>query len=108
MSMEPFIKRIALQRHLNDMVKHDVKGVALEVSSHGLVLKRVDNVHFDIAIFTNIYEEHLDFHGTMEHLMSSKAKLFLGLDERGYAILNTDEVRFYNLVENQLKCQILT
>lgn len=99
---------IFLQRHLNDMVKHDVKGVALEVSSHGLALKRVDNVHFDIAIFTNIYEEHLDFHGTMEHLMSSKAKLFLGLDERGYAILNTDEVRFYNLVENQLKCQILT
>lgn len=67
---------IFLQRHLNDMVKKDVKGVTLEVSSHGLALKRVDSVHFDIAVFTNVYEEHLDFHGTMENLMASKAKLF--------------------------------
>ena len=99
---------IFLQRHLNDMVKKDVKGVTLEVSSHGLALKRVDSVHFDIAIFTNVYEEHLDFHGTMEHLMASKAKLFSMLDDRGYAILNTDEVRFYTLVKDNLNCHVLT
>ncbi|MCD7840686.1 MAG: Mur ligase domain-containing protein, partial [Erysipelotrichaceae bacterium] len=83
---------IFLHKKLNEMVKHDVKGVTLEVSSHGLALKRVDSVHFDIAIFTNVYEEHLDFHGTMEHLMASKAKLFQLVNEKGYAILNTDEV----------------
>ena len=99
---------IFTQRHLNEMVKHDVKGVAIEVSSHGLALKRVDGLHFDIAIFTNVYEEHLDFHGTMEHLMSSKAKLFTSLDEKGYAILNTDDPRFYNFVKDLLHCQILT
>jgi len=99
---------IFLQRHLNDMVKHNVKGVTLEVSSHGLALKRVDGVHFDIAVFTNVYEEHLDFHGTIEHLMASKAKLFSLLDEKGYAILNTDEVRFFQLVKDRLKCHILT
>ena len=93
---------------LSDMVKKDVKGVTLEVSSHGLALKRVDSVHFDIGIFTNVYEEHLDFHGTMENLMASKAKLFSLIDEKGYAILNTDEVRFYNLVKDQIKCHILT
>ncbi|MCD7807855.1 MAG: UDP-N-acetylmuramoyl-L-alanyl-D-glutamate--2,6-diaminopimelate ligase [Erysipelotrichaceae bacterium] len=99
---------IFLHKKLNEMVKHDVKGVALEVSSHGLALKRVDTVHFDMAIFTNVYEEHLDFHGTMEHLMTSKAKLFHLVNEKGYAILNTDEVRFYNLVKDDLKCHILT
>lgn len=99
---------IFLQRHFNDMVRRDVKGVTLEVSSHGLALKRVDSVHFDIAIFTNVYEEHLDFHGTMEHLMSSKAKLFELVDEKGYAILNMDEVRFYHLVKDRIKAHLLT
>lgn len=99
---------IFLQRHLNEMVKRQVKGVTLEVSSHGLALKRVDGLHFDIAIFTNVYEEHLDFHGTMEHLMLSKAKLFSLVDEKGYAILNTDEVKFYQLVKDSIRCHILT
>ena len=99
---------IFLHRHLSDMVKKDVKGVALEVSSHGLALKRVDSVHFDIGIFTNVYEEHLDFHGTMEHLMASKAKLFQLVDQKGYSILNTDEVKFYNLVKDQIHSHVIT
>jgi len=99
---------IFLHRHLNEMVKNDVKGVCLEVSSHGLALKRVDGVHFDIGIFTNIYGEHLDFHGTMEHLSASKAKLFQLLDSKGYAILNTDEVRFYMNVKDKVKGHLIT
>lgn len=99
---------IFLHRNLNEMVKSDVKGVCLEVSSHGLALKRVDGVHFDIGIFTNIYEEHLDFHGTMAHLMASKEKLFQLLDEKGYAIINTDEVKFYYDVKNKIKAHIIT
>ncbi len=99
---------IYLHRHLSEMVKSDVKGVTLEVSSQGLALKRVDSVHFDIGVFTNVYEEHLDFHGTLEHLMRSKMKLFSLVDEKGYAILNTDEVKFYNLVKDQVKSQIIT
>lgn len=99
---------IFLQRHLNEMVRRQVKGVTLEVSSHGLALKRVDGLHFDIAIFTNVYEEHLDFHGTMEHLMTSKAKLFSLLDEKGYAILNADEVKFWYFVKDSLHSHVLT
>lgn len=99
---------IFLQRHLNEMVRRQVKGVTLEVSSHGLALKRVDGLHFDIAIFTNVYEEHLDFHGTMEHLMASKAKLFTLLDEKGYAILNTDDAKFYHFVKDYLHSHVLT
>lgn len=99
---------IFLQRHLNEMVKRQVKGVALEVSSHGLALKRVDGLHFDIAIFTNVYGEHLDFHGTMEHLMASKAKLFSLVDEKGYAILNSDEVKFSHFIKDSIRCHVLT
>jgi UDP-N-acetylmuramyl-tripeptide synthetase len=99
---------IFLQRHLNDMVKREIKGVTLEVSSHGLALKRVDGVHFDMGVFTNVYEEHLDFHGTMENLMGIKAKLFSMIDEKGYAILNSDEVRFFTMIKDQIQCHLLT
>ena len=93
---------------IRDRVKRQVKGVALEVSSHGLALKRVDGLHFDIAIFTNVYGEHLDFHGTMEHLMASKAKLFSLVDEKGYAILNSDEVKFCHFIKDSIRCHVLT
>ncbi len=99
---------IFLQRHLNDMVKREIKGVTLEVSSHGLALKRVDGVHFDMGVFTNVYEEHLDFHGTMENLMGIKAKLFSMIDEKGYAIVNSDEVRFFTMIKDQIQCHLLT
>jgi UDP-N-acetylmuramoyl-L-alanyl-D-glutamate--2,6-diaminopimelate ligase len=50
--------------------------VALEVSSHALVQARVDQVHFDVAVFTNLSHDHLDFHGTMEAYFAAKASLF--------------------------------
>ena len=99
---------IFLQRHLNQMVKRQVKGVTLEVSSHGLALRRVNGLHFDIAIATNISDEHLDFHGTMDHLMQSKAKLFSLLDEKGHTILNADDVRFFNKVKDSINASVMT
>ncbi|MHB8219598.1 MAG: Mur ligase family protein [Acidimicrobiales bacterium] len=50
--------------------------VAMEVSSHALVQSRVDAVHFDVAVFTNLSHEHLDFHGTMDAYFDAKAALF--------------------------------
>ncbi len=64
------------------MVKENVKGFTLEVSSHGLALKRVDSVNFSIVVFTNAYEEHMDFHGTIDNLMVSYEKLFRLLKRR--------------------------
>lgn len=94
---------IFLHRTLNEMVKNDVKGVTIEVSSHGLALKRVDSIDFDIAVFTNIHEEHLDFHGTMENLMRAKMKLFELVNEKGFVILNADEVRFNHFLAQNAK-----
>jgi UDP-N-acetylmuramoyl-L-alanyl-D-glutamate--2,6-diaminopimelate ligase len=50
--------------------------VAMEVSSHALVQARVDGIHFDVAVFTNLSHDHLDYHGTMEEYFEAKAKLF--------------------------------
>ena len=69
---------------------HDaaVTDVAMEVSSHSLYLKRVDVVDFDIAIFTNLTQEHLDFHKTMENYRMAKMKLF-EMAKRG--VINADD-----------------
>lgn len=50
--------------------------VAMEVSSHGLALRRVDATRFAVAAFTNLSQDHLDFHGTMEDYFAAKARLF--------------------------------
>lgn len=65
-----------LQRMLAQMVEAGVTHVALEVSSHALVQHRVDGVRFDIAVFTNLGTDHLDFHGTPEAYFAAKAQLF--------------------------------
>jgi UDP-N-acetylmuramoyl-L-alanyl-D-glutamate--2,6-diaminopimelate ligase len=55
-----------LQRTLRSMRTHGVEAVVLEVSSHGLELGRVDGCRFDVGAFTNLTQDHLDFHRTME------------------------------------------
>ncbi len=63
----------------------------MEVSSHALDQNRVGGIDFAAAIFTNLTQDHLDYHGTMEHYFGCKAKLFLGLSPESYAILNGDD-----------------
>jgi UDP-N-acetylmuramoyl-L-alanyl-D-glutamate--2,6-diaminopimelate ligase len=67
-----------------------VTDVAMEVSSHALDQHRVDGVHFDIAVFTNLTRDHLDYHGTMEAYGEAKAKLFAWPDLRA-AVINVDD-----------------
>ena len=63
----------------------------MEVSSHAITLERVAGVHFDVAAFTNLTEDHLDFHGTMEAYCDAKAELFRRCDK---AVLNADDSWF--------------
>lgn len=60
-------------RQHSDGLRH---AVAMEVSSHALVQARVEGIHFDVAVFTNLSHDHLDFHGTMEDYFAAKADLF--------------------------------
>ena len=65
--------------------------VIMEVSSHALSLERVGGVHYDVAAFTNLTEDHLDFHGTMEAYCDAKAELFARCHK---AVLNRDDPWF--------------
>ncbi|MYC84967.1 MAG: UDP-N-acetylmuramoyl-L-alanyl-D-glutamate--2,6-diaminopimelate ligase [Acidimicrobiia bacterium] len=67
-----------LQRLLRRMVDRGVSMVAMEVSSHALALSRVEGVSFSVAAFTNLSQDHLDFHGNMEDYYLAKASLFDG------------------------------
>lgn len=64
--------------------------VAMEVSSHALDQHRVDGLHFDVAVFTNLTRDHLDYHGTMEAYGAAKAKLFAWPNLRA-AVINVDD-----------------
>ncbi|AEF95182.1 UDP-N-acetylmuramoyl-L-alanyl-D-glutamate--2,6-diaminopimelate ligase [Desulfotomaculum nigrificans CO-1-SRB] len=78
-----------LHKLMAEMVREDVQGVAMEVSSHALALNRVAGVKYDVAVFTNITQDHLDFHGNMEDYLAAKAKLFE--KDIKYAVINADD-----------------
>lgn len=69
----------------------DAKYVIMEVSSHALAQQRVLGLEFDYAIFTNLTQDHLDYHKTMENYMNSKKKLFSQLTKKGKSIINIDD-----------------
>ncbi|HET8577546.1 MAG TPA: UDP-N-acetylmuramoyl-L-alanyl-D-glutamate--2,6-diaminopimelate ligase [Methylomirabilota bacterium] len=86
---------VELQSLLARMVAQGVAAVAMEVSSHALALHRVDGIEFDAAVFTNLTQDHLDFHGTLEEYRKAKARLFRLLrasrKPRRAAVVNGDD-----------------
>ena len=86
-----------LQSALRDMVDGGMRAVAMEVSSHALALGRVAGCEYDTAVFTNITQDHLDFHQTMENYRDAKSLLFRQLAADGSqktnksAIANIDD-----------------
>jgi UDP-N-acetylmuramoyl-L-alanyl-D-glutamate--2,6-diaminopimelate ligase len=79
-----------LQRLLRAMVEDRVAAVAMEVSSHGLDQGRVDGTHFACAVFTNLSQDHLDYHPTMEAYFQAKALLF-DPARTAAAVVNADD-----------------
>jgi len=67
---------VALHGLLRQMVDNTCRGVAMEVSSHGLEQKRVGAVRFDVGVFSNLTQDHLDYHGTMQSYFEAKMELF--------------------------------
>lgn len=76
----------------------------MEVSSHAIALDRVGGVHFDVAAFTNLTEDHLDFHKTMEDYCDTKAKLFARC---GAAVLNRDD-EWFERMGRLAQCPVVT
>lgn len=80
-----------LQRMLNEMAIHGVTHCLMEVSSHALDLKRVVGIGFDIAVFSNLSGEHLDYHSSLEEYFEAKKKLFLLNSKKKMAVVNIDD-----------------
>lgn len=90
---------ISVQAILAELVEGGARQVAMEVSSHSLSQGRVEDVHFDTAIFTNLSQDHLDYHGNMEAYAAAKAKLF-DLPGVRCAIVNVDDAVGVKLAAN--------
>jgi UDP-N-acetylmuramoyl-L-alanyl-D-glutamate--2,6-diaminopimelate ligase len=81
-----------LQRTLRAMCNEQIDAAVMEVSSHGLELGRVDGCAFRAAGFTNLSQDHLDFHGSMDAYFAAKARLFRDhLAPGGCAVVNVDD-----------------
>src|SRR5262249_57397817 len=79
-----------LQAMLAAMVQRRVGAVAMEVSSHALALGRVAGTHYDVAVFTNLSQDHLDFHASMDDYFAAKAELFTPVYARA-GVVNIDD-----------------
>lgn len=95
-----------LQRDLRLMVDKNIKNVVMEVSSHSLEQKRVGCCDFDGAMFTNLTQDHLDYHITMRNYFKAKAILFENLKKGAFAVINADDEYakdFINVVPSDVK-----
>ena len=82
---------LALQRIFSKMADAGCRTAVMEVSSHAMDQGRTSGVNFSCAAFTNLTQDHLDHHGTMEAYFQSKAKLFRGLSSDAVAVINVDD-----------------
>jgi UDP-N-acetylmuramoyl-L-alanyl-D-glutamate--2,6-diaminopimelate ligase len=80
---------IDLQATFARMLRAGDHACVMEVSSHALELSRTDGIEFDCAVFTNLTQDHLDFHGTLDDYYAAKRKLFI--PSNGAAIVNVDD-----------------
>jgi UDP-N-acetylmuramoyl-L-alanyl-D-glutamate--2,6-diaminopimelate ligase len=79
-----------LQARLAELRREGCRAVAMEVSSHAIDQHRIDGLHFSAAVFTNLTQDHLDYHGTMERYYAAKARLFEA-DRAAVAVVNRDD-----------------
>ncbi|MFH2137000.1 MAG: UDP-N-acetylmuramoyl-L-alanyl-D-glutamate--2,6-diaminopimelate ligase [Candidatus Omnitrophota bacterium] len=82
---------ITLNSLFLEMVQKKLTHAVMEVSSHALDQQRIGGIGFNIALFTNLTHDHLDYHRDIEDYFSAKAKLFTELDKSGYALINGDD-----------------
>lgn len=95
---------LELQQLFSEMVDSGAEYVVMEVSSHALALDRVHGCHFDCGIFTNLTQDHLDFHKTMENYRRAKGKLFTLCDK---GVINYDDEAGKKIAAESTQCDIL-
>lgn len=102
---------VSLHNKIGDVKKSNISNFSFEASSHAMVLGRIYNIDIDVAIFTNLTHEHLDFHGDMVTYAYDKSLLFstLGNDltKQKYGILNKDD-DYYDIISKCLYHEEIT
>lgn len=91
---------IALQNYLSQMLKKGLSHCFMEVSSHGIDQKRTAHLHFSGAIFTNLSQDHLDYHKTFANYRNTKKKLFDNLPSDAFALVNADDKNAHFILQN--------
>ena len=82
---------LQLQKYLRVMCDQGATSVVMEVSSHALEQSRTGSISFGTAIFTNLSQDHLDYHETMEEYFCAKTRLFESLSPESFAVINVDD-----------------
>ena len=91
---------LSLYHMLIECVRNNIEYVVMEVSSQGLAYNRVEFLKYDYAVFTNLTEDHLDFHKTMDNYLECKLKLFSMLKANGVSIVNSDDKYYKKFITN--------
>jgi UDP-N-acetylmuramoyl-L-alanyl-D-glutamate--2,6-diaminopimelate ligase len=102
---------ITLNKMLKAMAEKGITHAIMEASSQGIWHNRIDGIAFKAAAFTNLSQDHLDYHGNMNDYFNAKLKLFTDVLNSGYAVLNADIQEFEKLktaVENKPNIKILS
>lgn len=98
---------LELFRLFDKMAGRGCDNAVIEVSSHSLQQGRVSACRFRGAVFTNLTQDHLDYHKTMEAYAQAKAILFAMLDERGYGVVNLDD-KYASHFTQACRCRLIT
>lgn len=94
-------------QYLNEFVKNDLSYATMEISSEALYRNRTNTLELDIAVLTNITEDHLNVHKTMDNYIESKKKIFSLLKPNGVAIINRDDKNYDKIIDG-VNCKKIT
>ncbi len=98
---------LELQAIISKMVNKGIDYCIMEVSSHALSQERVAGIEFHSALFTNLTQDHLDYHKTIRSYFQAKARLFRNLSRNSFAILNADD-KYFPLLKKATKARIVS
>jgi len=98
---------LELQEMMAEMLRNGADHLVMEVSSHALSQGRTERIKFASAIFTNLTQDHLDYHKTVEEYYRAKEKLFAGLSPEAYAVVNNDD-QYSGRIRKSCNCRVIT
>ena len=96
-----------LYKYFKHFVDNDIKYLSMEASSEAFYRNRLDNIKFKVGIITNITEDHLNVHKTIENYVACKQQMIKHIEKDGVLILNTDD-KYYIDTRNKANCKVLT